>query len=64
MRTAGALALVLSLAAPAFAGEMLAQGDVFPSWTATDEAGKPVSSADYEGRAYLLWFYPKASSPG
>jgi peroxiredoxin len=64
MRIAGVLVFLLAITVPALAGGMLAEGDSFPAWTATSQEGKPVSSADYEGRAYLLWFYPKAMTPG
>jgi len=44
--------------------EMLAAGDSFPSWTLKDHTGESVSSSDLKGRTYLLWFYPRASTPG
>jgi peroxiredoxin Q/BCP len=58
------LALVLVLASPIHAGRTLARGDVFPAWTLTDQTGAPVSSRDLAGKSYLLWFYPKAMTPG
>jgi peroxiredoxin Q/BCP len=44
--------------------EMLAAGDPIPSWTLKDHTGEPVSSSDLKGRTYLLWFYPRAMTPG
>ena len=43
---------------------MLAVGDRFPAWEFLDHDKKKVSSADLEGKAYLLWYYPAASTPG
>jgi peroxiredoxin Q/BCP len=57
------LALASASAAPARA-DMLKTGDAFPSWTLPDHTGKTVSSADLAGKTYLLWFYPKAMTPG
>ncbi|MGE5235949.1 MAG: peroxiredoxin [Acidobacteriota bacterium] len=61
--------LPLSLAAllaasAAFAGGMLKPGETFPTWELQDQAGKRVSSADLKGKPYLLYFYPKAMTPG
>lgn len=39
-------------------------GDPAPAWSALDQHGKTVSSAQLAGRRYVLWFYPKASTPG
>jgi len=44
--------------------KMLAAGDQFPAWKLTDHTGKEVSSSDLKGKTYLLWFYPKAMTPG
>jgi peroxiredoxin Q/BCP len=46
------------------AAEMLQPGDPFPAWTLTDHTGAVVSSKDLTGRRYLLWYYPKAMTPG
>lgn len=36
-----------------------------PSFTLFNQHGKPVSLADYQGKKHvLLYFYPKASTPG
>jgi peroxiredoxin Q/BCP len=57
-------AVAVALAAPARAAGVLKVGDPFPAWSLTDQAGVPVSSADLAGKTYLLWFYPKAMTPG
>ena len=57
----GALALTYGIAR---AGGVLAAGDAFPQWTLPDQTGKPVSSKDLAGKPYLVWFYPKAQTPG
>ena len=43
---------------------MLAEGSNAPQFTLDDQDGKPVSLSDYKGKKVLLWFYPKASTPG
>jgi len=65
--TVPALLLVLALAAaapPDARAALLASGDAFPAWTMRDQQGKPVRSKDLAGKTYLLWFYPKAMTPG
>lgn len=59
--TMAVLAMVLSSAAGA---DMLKAGEEFPSWTLPDQTGKAVSSTDLAGKTYLLWFFPKAMTPG
>lgn len=39
-------------------------GDRFPTWSLPDQNGVMVSSADLAGSSYVLWFYPKAMTPG
>jgi thioredoxin-dependent peroxiredoxin len=48
----------------ASAGEMLKAGDPFPIWELPDHTGAKVSSASLAGKTYLLWYYPKAMTPG
>ena len=43
---------------------MLTEGSNAPQFTLDDQDGKPVSLSDYKGKKVLLWFYPKASTPG
>jgi len=59
-----AAALLSVTLASAAGADMLQPGDTFPSWTLPDQTGKPVSSADLAGKTYLLWFFPKAMTPG
>ncbi len=35
-----------------------------PSFTLLDQSGTPVSLSDYKGRKVLMYFYPKADTPG
>lgn len=64
------IALVASLVATpiaarhAVAAAMLTEGDTFPTWSLRDQTGATVSSRDLAGKTYLLWFYPKAMTPG
>jgi peroxiredoxin Q/BCP len=54
---------LMALGTPAGA-KMLAVGDPFPAWTLPDQTGKSVSSTDLAGKTYLVWFFPKAMTPG
>jgi peroxiredoxin Q/BCP len=63
MKTTVALMLILSAALPA-AADMLKVGDPFPSWALVDQTGATRSSRDLAGKKYLIWFYPKAMTPG
>ncbi|QIE58599.1 thioredoxin-dependent thiol peroxidase [Rasiella rasia] len=39
-------------------------GDSVPNFTVNDEAGNPISLSDYKGKKLVVFFYPKASTPG
>ena len=57
--------LAIPLAARhAAAAAMLTAGDTFPTWSLRDQTGATVSSKDLAGKTYLLWFYPRAMTPG
>ncbi len=63
--------LCVSLVASAFLlparaahAEMLAAGAAIPAFELRDHEGRTVRSTDLAGRRYLLWFYPKAMTPG
>ena len=43
---------------------LLATGSQAPSFSCTDHCGKTVSSASLRGQRFVLWFYPKADTPG
>jgi cytochrome oxidase Cu insertion factor (SCO1/SenC/PrrC family) len=45
-------------------GEMIAVGEPFVDFELEAHDGTTVSSADLEGRPFLLFFYPKADTPG
>jgi peroxiredoxin Q/BCP len=42
----------------------LKPGDKAPAFALTDQAGRTVTLAGYKGRKLLVYFYPKASTPG
>jgi peroxiredoxin Q/BCP len=42
----------------------LTPGDPAPAFTLPDQQGRPVSLADFKGRNVVLYFYPKADTPG
>ncbi len=39
-------------------------GDKAPNFVAKDEQGNTISLSDYKGKKLVLFFYPKASTPG
>jgi peroxiredoxin Q/BCP len=43
---------------------MIEQGQTAPEFTLPDQDGNPVSPADYRGQTVVLYFYPKADTPG
>lgn len=42
----------------------LQQGDSAPEFSVKDQDGNIVSSKDYKGKKWIVFFYPKASTPG
>ena len=44
--------------------EMLDIGTQAPDWTAPDQHGNTIDSADLKGSWVAMWWYPKASTPG
>ena len=49
---------------PCHAIGMLNPGDPAPDFTATAHDGRRIALTDYRGRKVLLWFFPKADTPG
>jgi peroxiredoxin Q/BCP len=43
---------------------MLKAGQEAPSFEALAHTGETVKKSDYQGKNILLWFYPKADTPG
>src|SRR5947209_6824086 len=43
---------------------MLTEGDPAPDFELPDQDGNPVRLADFAGRNVVLYFYPKADTPG
>ncbi len=43
---------------------MLSVGEKAPDFKVTTHEGKEVSLKDYTGKKVVLWFYPKADTPG
>jgi thioredoxin-dependent peroxiredoxin len=43
---------------------MIEQGQKAPDFTLPDQDGNPVSLSDYTGQTLVLYFYPKADTPG
>ena len=43
---------------------MLEPGDKAPAFTLADQSGQNVSLKDFKGRKVMVFFYPKANTPG
>jgi peroxiredoxin Q/BCP len=43
---------------------MLNPGDTAPGFEVKDHTGRNRKLSDYRGRKVVLWFYPKADTPG
>lgn len=43
---------------------MLQEGAPAPDFEVKDQAGKTQRLSDYRGKSVVLWFYPKADTPG
>ena len=43
---------------------MLKAGDPAPDFTVKDHNGRTVRLSDFRGKEVILWFYPKADTPG
>jgi|PersoiStandDraft_1058852.scaffolds.fasta_scaffold07257_6 peroxiredoxin len=43
---------------------MPSPGDPAPDFETVDHMGRPVRLADARGKTIVLWFYPKADTPG
>jgi peroxiredoxin Q/BCP len=61
-----ASSIVLSglLVAVRASAAMLAVGDAMPEFALPDHESRVVRSSELAGKSYLLWFYPKAQTPG
>lgn len=44
--------------------QTLQAGDKVPDFQAADQDGNPVSPSDYKGTKWVVFFYPKANTPG
>jgi thioredoxin-dependent peroxiredoxin len=43
---------------------MLKPGDVAPDFQVKDHTGRTHKLSEYRGKTVVLWFYPKADTPG
>ncbi len=64
MKMSMVVSAFLAMTGLAKAGAMLKAGDTFPAWQLVDQTGAKVASTDFAGKTYLLYFYPKAMTPG
>jgi len=44
--------------------QMLKEGDKAPAFQSTADDGTTVSLADFRGKNLILYFFPKANTPG
>lgn len=54
----------MSTPTPTPLAHTLQQGALAPDFTLPDATGNPVSLASYRGRNLIVYFYPKAATPG
>ena len=47
-----------------FSGTTLKRGDEAPDFTLKDQNGEAVSLASLKGKRVVLYFFPKADTPG
>lgn len=45
-------------------GSMLKVGDKAPDFKVRTHEGKQVNLSDFAGKSIVLWFFPKADTPG
>jgi peroxiredoxin Q/BCP len=43
---------------------MLKEGDKAPDFRCMDDSGNTISLHDFRGKNLILYFYPKANTPG
>tara|TARA_B100001142_G_C13689776_1_gene405522 strand:- start:264 stop:407 length:144 start_codon:yes stop_codon:yes gene_type:complete len=43
---------------------LLVAGDKAPAFTLPNYNGENISLSDFKGKEVILWFFPKASTPG
>ena len=43
---------------------MLKVGDVAPEFEVSDHTGRQIRLSDLRGKRIVLWFFPKADTPG
>ncbi len=43
---------------------MLTTGDPAPAFRALDQESNPVTLEQFRGKYVVIWFYPKANTPG
>lgn len=43
---------------------VIGEGTQAPAFAMTNQDGNPVSLSDFVGKYVLLWWYPKADTPG
>jgi len=43
---------------------MLSVGELAPDFVSQAHTGSTIRLSDYHGKIVLLWFYPKAATPG
>jgi len=44
--------------------DLLKQGDKAPDFSLENYNGEVISLKDFKGKKIIIWFFPKASTPG
>lgn len=57
-------AFAVTTSPTAAAVELLQPGDPFPGWALQNDTGAVTTADSLKGKTYLLWFFPKAQTPG
>ncbi len=64
MITVAALAMISTVGFAEGEDEMIPVGETFVDFDLEAHDGTRVSKSDLDGRPFLLFFYPKAATPG
>jgi hypothetical protein len=64
IRAVGAIQDVFARYNPGGGPVMLEPGQKAPDFEVKDHTGRTVRLSDYKGKDVVLWFYPRADTPG
>ena len=64
MTDPGLRVILDALITPMAGNSMLNEGDKAPAFSLMNQDNELVSLSDFAGKNVVLWFYPRASTPG